>query len=334
MAFAAVPVMIPQMQDALKQPERWNSDWENIIRNMEDRFTPPVLVDSVALAFAAQPLRRDGSLLEHQGILSNLCRTQALLTGAALTYFAHLDLEERWMKASPDLRGKHILIGLSNACSIARNLHDARVYCGRELTLSHLRSDGRTVLDLLKAVMLPELAMPEEPKLIPHPAWDAFAAAQARGSPNDSEKYALASILTLRTKLICHVIHATLNSFVGVELPTVAVAKYKKKNNPGEPFLGREFGQSVAESMLGVAGAKAQAKENKAAWKERQRSRTEYCSYGGCSKANDGSAKFPRCKKCWDNMQREILYCSTECQKADWKPHHKSICDRASRRQL
>ncbi|KAJ7035902.1 hypothetical protein C8F04DRAFT_1233408 [Mycena alexandri] len=324
--MAAVSFMIPQMQDALKQPERWNSEWENTIRNMERRFTPSALVNSLALTFAAQPLRRDASLREHQAILSNLCRTQAILTATAGTYFAGANLEERWMKASPDLRGKHILIGLSSACSIARNLHDARVYCGRELTLSHLRSDGRAVLELLKAVLLPEVAMPEEPKLLPHPAWDAFAAAQARGSPNDSEKYALASILTLRTKLICHVIHATLNSFVGVELPTVAVAKYNKKNNPGEPFLGRELGKSVVEGMLGVAGAKAQAKENKAAWMERQRGRTEYCSYGGCSKANDGSAKFSRCKTCWDNMQREILYCSTECQKADWKPQHKSIC--------
>ncbi|KAJ7713553.1 hypothetical protein B0H16DRAFT_1899476 [Mycena metata] len=321
-----IPVMLPRIQDALKQPERWNSDWENITGSTGRWLEPSVLVDLVAVPLAGQPLKMDASLLEHQSILRDLCQTQAHLTAVALTYFARENLEDRWMKAAPDLRGKHILIGLINACSIAKNLHDARVYCGRELTLSHLRSDGRTVLDLLKAVMLPEAAIPKQPKLVPHPAWDAFAAAQARGFPNDSKKYALASILTLRTKLLCHVIHFTLNSFVGVELPTVSVGKYNKKNNPGEPFLGREVSQAIAESMLGAAGAKAQAKEDKAAWKERQRGRTEHCSYSGCLKANDGSAKFRRCTKCWENMQREILYCSTECQKADWKPHHRSIC--------
>ncbi|KAJ7166146.1 hypothetical protein C8R46DRAFT_1275905 [Mycena filopes] len=331
-AYAAVPLRLPAMQDALTQPERWNLHWENTTRSV-DRVKPSVLVDSMAEEISA--IQLDSSLLEHQAILSNLRYTQTMLTVDAAKYFAEHDLEKRWMEAGPDLRGKHILIGLADACSIARNLHDARLYCDRELRLAHLRTDGRTLLDLLKAVTFPvetilQRGMPEEPTLLPHPAWDDFAAAQARGSPNDREKFALASIRTLRTKLICHVIHSTLNSFLGMKLPEVAVSKYSKKKNPGEPALGREFATALAQSTFGVEGARAQAKENKAAWKARQRGRKQYCSYDACSKANakeeDSNVKFARCKSCWEKMQREILYCSVECQTADWKPHHKAIC--------
>jgi hypothetical protein len=96
---------------------------------------------------------------------------------------------------------------------------------------------------------------------------------------------------------------------VGEEMPKISVGKYNKKKNP-QSFRTSEFMSAVAEQTLGPAGAKAVAKENKAAWKERQKDRREHCSYVGCYKPDDGAKKFPRCQKCWDKMQREVLYCS------------------------
>ncbi|KAJ7275080.1 hypothetical protein C8J57DRAFT_241085 [Mycena rebaudengoi] len=231
------------------------------------------------------------------------------------------------MNAEPALRGKHILIGLTDACSIARNLHDTRIYCGRELRLSHLQGDGRVVLDMLKSIMVEDiLKVPEEPKYIPNTAWDSFADVQRRSVANDSEKLALASILLLRTKLICHFMHSTIRSFLGLELPEIKVKKNRKHNSVAPSILDRDMGISIMEQMLGRAGAKAAIKDNKDAWKERQSKRKEYCSYRPCSATNNDEVKFSRCKKCWDEMKREVLYCSVECQKADWKLHHKAIC--------
>ncbi|KAJ6573485.1 hypothetical protein DFH09DRAFT_1151945 [Mycena vulgaris] len=328
MALYAGLLAPPMMQDALRQPEKWNSDWEKITLTVE-RVSPSDLVHSAAMQLAMAPDSLDSSLLEYQGLLGALCSVQVWLTQEALLYFARNDLEAKWMGASAELRGKHILIGLSNACSIAKNLHDARVYCGRELRLSRLRGEGRVLLDLLKAVMTEDiLKVPEKPKYVPHPGWDAISDAQSRSAPSDVEKLTLGNILVLRNKLICHIIHFTIRSFLGLELPKITVKKHRKKNI-AETFPSQAVSKDIMEKLLGHDGARAAAKDNKDAWKDRKSKRKECCSYTGCGKANDGDANFPRCKKCWDGMQREVVYCSVDCQRADWKLHHKGICGKA-----
>ncbi|KAF7358025.1 MYND-type domain-containing protein [Mycena venus] len=331
MAYAALPFAIPGMHNALVDPKKWNSDWENITNRLQ-HVSPAQFVDSSAILHATEADGMDSSLLEYQGFLGSLISLQIWITRDAARYLLD-DLEAKWTKASPALRGEHILVGLSNACSIAKNLHDTRIYCGRDFRLSRLRGDGGIVLGWLKAIMVPArdeeaLEMLNKPRYVPDAAWDAFANMQQQSAPNDSEKLALGRILVLRTKLICHFLHCTLRSFMGEDLPKIAVEKYNKKKNP-QSFLSRGNLSAVAEQVLGPAGAKAAAKENKAAWKDRQRDRREYCSYVGCCKPNDGTEKFPRCKKCWDGMQREVLYCSAQCQKADWKSNHKAICGKA-----
>lgn len=57
------------------------------------------------------------------------------------------------MAASVDERRKHVLVGLSRACGIARNLNTSRMYCAKELRIEHLSADGRVVLDLLNAIV-------------------------------------------------------------------------------------------------------------------------------------------------------------------------------------
>ncbi|KAJ7457884.1 hypothetical protein FB451DRAFT_590148 [Mycena latifolia] len=327
MAYVAVPLALPVMQDALRQPEKWNSDWEKITQTVDRLQSPSDLVHLAAIQLTMDSARMDSSFMEYQTLLGRLCHVQAWLTTDVILDSTRDDLEAKWMNASPELRGKHILIGFSNVCSIAKNLHDARLYCGRELRLSHLRKDGRAVLDLLDAVIVEgTLKVPDQPRYIPHPGWNALTESQQRSAPTDVEKLALANILLLRTKLICHILHFTLRSFVGEKLPEITVMKHRKKN-PTETFPTKAFSEAFREHTLGPAGAKAAAKDDKDAWKERQSKRKEHCSYTGCFKANNDSAiKYPRCKKCWEAMQREVLYCSVECQKADWKLNHKAIC--------
>ncbi|KAJ7198015.1 hypothetical protein GGX14DRAFT_470691 [Mycena pura] len=53
------------------------------------------------------------------------------------------------------------------------------------------------------------------------------------------------------------------------------------------------------------------------------------CSNHECSKTEEGSVKFRRCKSCLDTLGLDVYYCSGECQIADWKSGHKSICGKA-----
>jgi hypothetical protein len=117
----------------------------------------------------------------------------------------------------------------------------------------------------------------------------------------------------------------------------------KKKISEISP-AHQAFEKVIIEQLLGPAGAKAAAKDNKDAWRDRQSKRKQHCSYNGCFSVNDGDNKFSRCKKCWEVMHREVLYCSacvnplfsyrfrcltfahSQCQKADWTLHHKAIC--------
>ncbi|KAJ7657376.1 hypothetical protein DFH06DRAFT_1198084 [Mycena polygramma] len=332
MAYAMAHFALPGMHTATIDPVKWNSDWENL-GNRVQHMSPADFVHTRAMLLATESDGMDASLLQYQSLLGGLSSLQLWITKDAQLYFVRDDLEKKWLSADPALRGKHILIGLSSACAIARNLHDARIYCAREFRLARLRGDGRIVMGWLNAIMVPEdpeeaLKLLEKPRYLPDAAWDAYADLQQRSSPSDSEKLALGEILTLRTKLICHFLHATIRSFVGEELPKIDVVKFNKKKNP-ESFPSAEYSETVMEQLLGRDGAKANAKENKAAWKARQSTRHEYCSYVGCRRPEVGPEKFSRCKKCWEEKQREVLYCSAGCQKADWKINHKAICGKA-----
>ncbi|KAF8176860.1 hypothetical protein K438DRAFT_1939216 [Mycena galopus ATCC 62051] len=331
MAYAAAHFLLPAMQNALIDPAKWNSDWENLTNRLQ-HISPAQFVQTAAFLLGAETDGMDASLLEYQGLLGSLAGVQLSLT-KEVTCDLGENMETDWMNASPALREKHILIGLSNACSIARNLHDARIHCGRDFRLSRLRGDGRIVFDWLKAVMIPQdpekaLELLNKPRYVPDAAWDALTDLQQRSAPNDSEKLALGNILVLRTKLICLFLQSTLRSFVGKDAKLdIWVVKNKKKIVSS--FPSQAVDRSAMEQILGPAGAKAAAKEGKAAWKERQSARRECCSYVGCGKPNNGTEKYPRCKRCWEGMQREVLYCSTECQKADWKSNHKAICGKS-----
>ncbi|KAJ6577874.1 hypothetical protein B0H19DRAFT_1253179 [Mycena capillaripes] len=131
MLYDAAHITLPGMYTALIDPVRWNSDWEKIT-NQVQQDSPEQFVRPYAIQLATESNGMDVPLIRYQRLLGNLAGLQLSITQDATRYFARDDLEKRWMNASPVLRGKHVLIGLSNACSIARNLHDTCMYCGRE----------------------------------------------------------------------------------------------------------------------------------------------------------------------------------------------------------
>ncbi|KAJ7861664.1 hypothetical protein B0H14DRAFT_3616437 [Mycena olivaceomarginata] len=88
---------------------------------------------------------------------------------------------------------------------------------------------------------------------------------------------------------------------------------------------------ALAEIMIlrtKLISANVQWRDHQAGVKARHSEHLARCSYMSCTKTEppDGSVKFSRCKSCFEKMQRQVLYCSGACQKADWKLRHKAIC--------
>ncbi|KAF8166350.1 hypothetical protein K438DRAFT_2025190 [Mycena galopus ATCC 62051] len=319
-------VFFPLPQDALRDPEKWNSDWEALLRR-QVAFPGGLhfLFRNQVRQIEASP--RDGlggSLASYPVLVSSTCAIQRNITEEALGHFTHDDFETKWMNAGADVRRVHILAALADVCSKARNLNEARGYCP-ELGLTRLRLDGKVFLNLLKSVMLEDASfIPSQPIFVSHPGWDSWAEAQRKLNDSEVKKIVLEEMLILRTKLICHVVQFTLRSFFREDPPRLFVQKEHKsiEKSPRPPI------PSEMAALLGPRAAKARFKDEIAGMKARHSQRLNSCSYMGCTKAEppDGSVKFSRCQPCFDQMQRQVLYCSRTCQKAHWKLRHKTIC--------
>ncbi|KAJ7765073.1 hypothetical protein DFH07DRAFT_372919 [Mycena maculata] len=322
-------VILPLALDALRDPEKWDKEWDTIIeRQFLSSQAPDFCFESMLTEHQYGPAGVDQALASYQGQLASTCAVQRNLTEDALGYFISRNLEAKWMRAGGDVRGEHILRGMATVCNKARNLNQARCYTP-ELRLARLRLDGKVFLDLLKSAMLDDASfIPATPKYISHRHWDRFEAAQGPRNDTDAKKMALAEVLLLRTKLICHVLQFTLRSFFGLELPEFCVVKEHKSIQGRKTHPLAPLHEANLEAALGPEAARAYMKGDKQGAKARISQRVAHCSYLGChnSEPTDGSVKFSRCKQCFDLMQRQVLYCSGKCQKADWKLRHKAVC--------
>ncbi|KAF9042577.1 hypothetical protein BDZ89DRAFT_270471 [Hymenopellis radicata] len=85
---------------------------------------------------------------EYSSLLSSTCEIQHRVGVRALHYYERL--ETAWMNSTRQERRKHVLIGMSTVCSKARNLNDARGYCGDYVRLEKLSREPATFLDFLR----------------------------------------------------------------------------------------------------------------------------------------------------------------------------------------
>ncbi|KAJ6483923.1 hypothetical protein C8R45DRAFT_293805 [Mycena sanguinolenta] len=308
MAMALVD--FPTPQDALRYPEKWNSDWEALLRReLAFPIGPHLLFQRKMMEIAMIPMGLQGSLVSYPSWVANTCAIQRNITEEALRYFSESSLETRWMDAGPDARGKHILDAMVSLCSKARNLNEARSYCP-ELSLTALQADGKVFLDLLRSVMLEDASfIPTEPKFVSHPGWDAWSAEQDKINDSELNKMSCAEILILRTKLISHVVQFTLRSFFGLSPPTFIVGREHK---PDQKSNAPRLPPVLTELFGGPQAVMARLKDDKVATKARHSQRLGQCCYLGCTKTEppDGSVKFSRCKSCFEKMRQQVLYCS------------------------
>ncbi|KAJ7168857.1 hypothetical protein C8R46DRAFT_1092672 [Mycena filopes] len=317
---------IPLASDALRDPKEWNSDWEDMLRRHFGLPHGPALCFNTTLHKLETRGSLDKSLAGYPSLVSATCAMQRNLTWDALTHFTNDDFEAKWMDADSDVRGEHILGAMAAVCSVANNLNEARSYCAPELRLLRLRLDGKVFLDLLRSVMLDDASfIPSEPVYVSHPRWDAWAAKQRSLNDSEAKKFALAEILLLRTKLICHVLQFTIRSFFGEDPPVLYLEKEKTSHK--DPAMRSQERAEMVE-ILGRQAGRARARDDKAGTIERMDARLTTCSYLNCKKtqAPDSATKFHKCARCSQRMNREVFYCSKVCQTADWKLRHKAVC--------
>ncbi|KAJ7034047.1 hypothetical protein C8F04DRAFT_601211 [Mycena alexandri] len=319
---------LPLPQDAIRDPERWNSAWEVLLRG-ELAFPagPPRAFKTKLDQIETMPRGVDETLLGYQALVASTCAVQRNITEEALKHFSFDDFEAKWMNAGADVRGKHILNAMADVCSKARNLNEARMYCAPELRLLRFRLDGKVFLNLLKSVMHADASfIPSQPIYVSHPGWDMWAAGQRNLNSSEAMKAAHAEILILRTKLICHVVQFTMRSFFGEDPPVLFVQKeHRSSKKAKNPMRSQQLADLV--ETFGPDGAKIRAADEKAGIKARISQRVAHCSYLGCSNTEeDDSVKFSRCKTCFEKLQRQVMYCSRACQTADWKLRHKAVC--------
>ncbi|KAJ7618016.1 hypothetical protein FB45DRAFT_1007652 [Roridomyces roridus] len=320
---------IPLAGEALIDPEKWDREWETMLRSphLSGPNGPPFCFKHILTQHRTRPGYTAHGLAAYPTLLSSTCAMQRNMTQDALSYIASQNLDEQWMDASPDERRKHILGAMASVCSKARNLNEARAYCVPELRLSRLRLNGKIFLDLLRSAMIDDITyIPNKPRYISHSMWDSFAPEQEARNTTDEEKLALAELMVLRTKLICYVLHFTLRSFLGLEPPPLQLIKTDHKPEKIDPDT-KAMHETIQKHAFGPEEAKKRRQLEVSSAKARISQRLGSCSYMGCHQMEvEGGRKFSRCGACFVKLERQVLYCSQKCQKADWKLRHKAVC--------
>lgn len=103
------------------------------------------------------------------------------------------------------------------------------------------------------------------------------------------------------------VVEGIMDSFLGKPLPNVNVHKQRDRR-PAEAKK-RDLKKMKADyiALYGEELGRQKVREELIAWDERKSRRSIHCE--ACSKEQAGNEKFMRCKKCWEEIQREVHYC-------------------------
>ncbi|KAJ7604343.1 hypothetical protein FB45DRAFT_1081441 [Roridomyces roridus] len=342
------PGIPPDLELAFSDPLAWEQRWEQVFAAIGGRRAARVLglrheenvVHKVAISpYMQDPKNRHTVIHDVRSMQKALCTLQAQMTDDDISLPV---VQERWMSASPTRRGEIILAGLVAACTTIPTLNDARCLCAKEMSVKSHRQNARLFLDLLEEMRASNSTEAEEPPTRdahrtrrkpfdgrPYTVWDAIVADQKSPKTTVAAKTALAKILAERNMLIGSVVNSALRSIL--DLPPLQLCKAK---NASKPRISPDIVQSSLDRVRSVGGEKAAQEFGKVARqiekgvharsKEIHAAGKQMCH--SCKKFNETTTKFPRCKRCWDTLEKSIVYCSTECQKIDWKAGHQKEC--------
>ncbi|KAI0341118.1 hypothetical protein BDW22DRAFT_1430272 [Trametopsis cervina] len=325
------PHMFPGIEDARDSPSIWNTHWEGFYRSYPYLIEPRNALDLACAhkkldgtAHSSNPSGGDryGYVREYE----STCEIRHRVGAKAAEAFAQDDLEERWVAAPASTRRRHALVAMAGIAAQAKYLNIARCYCADILHTEFLGNNGKVLLTMLKLIIPNDISVvPTELYDFAERRWDALRAQFARdaNAPN-FEKSVLSEVLLHRTKLIYLVAEAMLDSFYGRPLQQVTIRKQHDFRTKTEKKTHKDMLQRQMRTVYGMQQGDRLYKHELAATREQRSEAKITCET--CGKAKEEGDKMSRCAKCWRTIQREVFYCSKECQTNDWTARHKRVC--------
>ncbi|KAJ7613074.1 hypothetical protein FB45DRAFT_1009082, partial [Roridomyces roridus] len=332
----------PPITLAASDPLAWEARWAQVFVSAKTGglvFEPSLeacMFQKMAKTRDMQdPRYRDGLIRCTRTSRRSLCFLQTQMNAHSLPDFRNtssLGWRRRWISATPSERGEAILSGLVAACSPMPILHEARWFCAKELNVESHRQNGQLFIDLWEEMAVEHTSL-DTPNYISSPVWDAIMTntEQQPSTAPICEKVMLASVLGDRNMLIGFVLYFSFCWFLDLPLPEIQQKKPSYKPKKAKIMELTQASQAKMDAMYGKEttegverafrefGMGMYAQEREVHDNGKQRCQT-------CLKPNDTKKNYPRCKRCWDVLGREILYCSPDCQRVDWKAGHKKEC--------
>ncbi|KAJ7620222.1 hypothetical protein FB45DRAFT_1094264 [Roridomyces roridus] len=294
-------VPMPTAEQAATDAHKWDRAWDSLFRVV----TAPFCFFDMVHRNKSHGL--EPTLTSYPYLLSNTSSAQYQLTVDAQACF-NAGFKTRWRAASLGERYPHVLGALAVVCSQSQNLNLGRAYCGNELRVESLCQDADFLLNLLRSAMLDDTSSVGlgQPRYISSQSWDELKAGGEETKAQHLVEVTRAGLLLMRINVICYVLDFLLRSFCDMKTPILTASMV-------EDILDR----GSDESPVTVESVEERTVEPRAS-----------CSYLKCLKlALAGSrSPFQRCGPCFSQIQRQVFYCSRECQVADWKLRHKKTC--------
>ncbi|TRM66628.1 hypothetical protein BD626DRAFT_483287 [Schizophyllum amplum] len=326
-------VAFPKTQDAVTNPELWNEQWEKFYR-MRNYPSPIQFVRGYG------GIRNPNARLDFF-FFSDLLDSTRQLHGHVMLFLRDQDFVDhfaaQWIEKDPQERKRHALTALANICGSTDNLNNARGYCPEILSMDNLalKDDGRGFLRLMDIVQDTDISKHATHEVLTYsPQWDTFLANWKTSKHTEFDQLCCAEVVGLRFKLLCWVTMYTMWSSMGMPFPKINVVKerYPKGNEAAGQQLRdierieRCTIEQELKPTLGKKAAEARARDYEREHRKMLSERRVAC--GRCARLEpDGGPRHKRCERCWTKQERDISYCSRECQLADWRSgRHKVIC--------
>lgn len=200
MSQNAIIIDLPRAENALREPEIWNRQWESLCA--QGVLTPSLIFENECRDDHMKSLRSVADVYSHLLNSALLLRMDIAKKYAPVT----TDFDEEWCRASKEVRRRHALLAISKTCSVARNLNNSRAQTSDILTLSNLSDNGHTVVRLIREMLPDDLSSEicDEVYYFPNTARDNFkASVLPRPQCTEKDKFTLERILLLRASLVC-----------------------------------------------------------------------------------------------------------------------------------
>lgn len=316
------PSRMPDMHTASRA---WEAAWE---RDFEEFYGPGRarrLSDICPPVFAQLVAGSNESPMLYEQQRRVLCRSQEEFLRNIAGAFAELGFLHAWRDLSQARREDIILAGIIRAFDTCMFMDLRRGWCP-DSSLKHLAAqDGEVYIKILQDLLPSDVGVPlMEPLSVPCLVVDELFGL-AKDAQADAEYRILAvQFNTMRQECMTRILSSILFEFYACPLPTRHVVPKKPNMKTTRtlaalaPFVP-EYIQYILEERAKLGGRAAC---------EKILTRSCFsCGALECDLPPDRPLRgCPKCRK----VERKVTYCSTECQKADWKHGtpvpHKILC--------